>query len=167
MSSKLLQINTGALRLIPFLRIQKRQINRKGAKSAKEKCIKTREELDELSRHIVDCCIKVHRALGPGLLESSYQLCLAHELRSRGFEVRTEVVLPVRYAGIEIEAGYRIDMIVEDCIIVENKAVQAVIPVLEAQLITYLKLSGRKLGFLINWNVPLIKDGIKRVVNDL
>ena len=115
----------------------------------------------------MDSCIKVHRALGPGLLESTYQLCLAHELKSRGFDVKTEVYLPVRYEGIEIESGYRIDMMVEGCIIVENKAVQAVIPVLEAQLITYLKLSGCRLGFLINWNVGLIKDGIKRVVNDL
>jgi GxxExxY protein len=128
--------------------------------------MKTWEELDELSRQLVDCCVKVHRALGPGLLESTYQLCLAHELRSRGFEVRTEVVLPVRYGGIEIQAGYRIDMLVENCIIVENKSVQAVAPVLEAQLITYLKLSGHKLGFLINWNIPLIKDGIKRIVNE-
>ncbi|MGA2439670.1 MAG: GxxExxY protein [Tepidisphaeraceae bacterium] len=129
--------------------------------------MKTREEIEEVAKHLVDCMVKVHRLLGPGLLESTYQACLAHELRSRGFDVRCEVTLPVRYAGIEIEAGYRIDMLVEDCIIVENKSVQAVPPIYEAQLLTYLKLSGRKLGFLVNWNVLLIKDGIKRMVNDL
>jgi len=128
--------------------------------------MKTREQLDELGRKIVGACVRVHRALGPGLLESTYQICLTHELRSQGVEVRTEVDLPVIYAGIEIQAGYRIDMLVEGCIIVENKSVQALVPVLEAQLITYLKLSGNKLGYLVNWNVPLIKDGIKRVVNN-
>ncbi len=106
-------------------------------------------------------------APGPGFLESTYQLCLAHELRSRGLQVRTEIALPVSYAGIQIETGYRIDMLVEDSIIVENKSVQTVHPILEAQLITYLKLSNRKIGFLINWNVQLIKDGIKRMVNGL
>jgi len=129
--------------------------------------MKTREEIEEIAKQLVDSIFKVHRQLGPGLLESSYQVCLAHELRSRGMGVRCEVALPVRYGGIEIEAGYRIDMLVEDCIIVENKAVQTVPAVFEAQLLTYLKLSGHKLGFLVNWNVPLIKDGIKRMVNDL
>jgi GxxExxY protein len=128
---------------------------------------KSREELEELARQVLDSCVKVHRALGPGLLESTYQLCLAHELRSRGLQVRTEIALPVSYAGIQIETGYRIDMLVEDSIIVENKSVQTVHPILEAQLITYLKLSNRKIGFLINWNVQLIKDGIKRMVNGL
>jgi GxxExxY protein len=128
---------------------------------------KPREELEELAHQVLDSCVKVHRALGPGLLESTYQLCLAHELRSRGLQVRTEVALPVSYAGIQIETGSRIDMLVEDSIIVENKSVQTVHPILEAQLITYLKLSNRKIGFLINWNVQLIKDGIKRLVNGL
>jgi GxxExxY protein len=106
-------------------------------------------------------------ALGPGLLESTYQACLAHELRCRGTEVGCEVALPVRYGGIEIEAGYRIDMLVAECIIIENKSVQRIAPIHEAQLLTYLKLSGHRLGFLVNWNVPLIKDGMKRMVNGL
>lgn len=114
---------------------------------------------------VVDAMLKVHRELGPGLLESTYQVCLAHELRTRGIEVRCEVSMPVRYAGIEIEAGYRIDLLVAECIIVENKSVQAFVPIHEAQLLTYLKLSGCRLGFLVNWNVPLIKDGIKLMVN--
>jgi GxxExxY protein len=92
---------------------------------------------------------------------------LAYELHARGIEVRCEVELPVRYKGLEIEAGYRIDMLVADCIVIENKSVQALIPIHEAQLLTYMKLSGCRLGFLVNWNVPLIKDGIKRMVNDL
>ncbi len=129
--------------------------------------MKTREELEALATILVDSFVRVHRELGPGLLESTYQACLAHELRSRGVEVRCEVILPVRYAGVEIEAGYRIDMLVADEILVENKSVQAILPVHEAQLLTYLKLSGRRLGFLVNWNVPLIKDGIKRMVSKL
>jgi GxxExxY protein len=94
-------------------------------------------------------------------------VCLAHELRSRGIRVECEQKLPIRYAGIEIEAGYRLDMLVDGCILVENKSVQALLPIHEAQTITYLKLSGSKLRFLVNWNVVLIKDGIKRLVNRL
>jgi GxxExxY protein len=92
---------------------------------------------------------------------------LAYELGARGIEVRCEVELPVRYKGLEIEAGYRIDMLVADCIVIENKSVQALVPIHKAQLLTYMKLSGCPLGFLVNWNVPLIKDGIKRMVNKL
>ena len=109
----------------------------------------------------------MHRALGPGLLESAYQAVLAYELRKRGLVVLCEVPQGVHYDGIDIDAGYRLDMLIEQAIIVENKSVQALAPVHEAQLLTYLKLSGCKLGFLINWNVPLIKDGIKRMVNGL
>jgi GxxExxY protein len=127
----------------------------------------TREEIEEIAEQVVDALLKVHRALGPGLLESTYQACLSHELRCRGIEVGCEVALPVKYRGIEIEAGYRIDMLVAECIIIENKSVQELAPIHEAQLLTYLKLSGHRLGFLVNWNVPLIKDGIKRMVNGL
>jgi len=129
--------------------------------------MKTREELEELASVLVDAIVQVHKALGPGLLESAYQACLAHELRKRGLGVGCEVQLPVRYDGLEIEAGYRIDMLVEEEIIVENKSVQSLAPIHEAQLLTYLKLSSRRLGFLINWNAALIKDGIKRMVNKL
>lgn len=126
-----------------------------------------KEELEAIAKQLVDAVLAVHRELGPGLLESTYQTCLSHELRSRQIEARCEVVLPIKYRGIEIEAGYRIDMLVSGCIIVENKSVQALTPIHEAQLLTYLKLSDRRLGFLLNWNVPLIKDGIKRMVNKL
>lgn len=129
--------------------------------------MKTREELEAVAKVLVDSMFQVHKALGPGLLESAYQLCLAHELRKRGIQVQCEVTLPVHYDGIEIDAGYRIDMLIEDVIVVENKSVKEIAPINDAQLLTYLKLSGRQLGFLVNWNVPLIKDGIKRMVNRL
>lgn len=129
--------------------------------------MKTKEQLEVMAQVVVDSIVKVHRALGPGLLESAYQACLAHELRKRGIAVETEVPQPVEYDGVRIDAGYRLDMLVEQEIIMENKSVQALAPIHEAQLLTYLKLSGRRLGFLINWNVPLVKDGIKRMVNRL
>ena len=127
----------------------------------------TREQIEAIARELVDAMLTVHRELGPGLLESTYQTCLAYELRCRGIEVQYEADLPVKYKGLEIEAGYRIDILVAGCIIVENKSVQELAPIHEAQLLTYLKLSGRRLGFLVNWNVPLIKDGIQRMVNKL
>jgi GxxExxY protein len=126
-----------------------------------------RADLEKIATSLVDSFIQVHRALGPGLLESTYQKCLAHELRLRNIEVKCEVALPVRYKDIQIDAGYRIDTLVADCVIVESKCVQEFLPVHEAQILTYLKLSGHKLGFLVNWNVPLIKDGFKRMVNGL
>jgi GxxExxY protein len=126
---------------------------------------KKREEIEQIAEVVVDAMLKVHRALGPGLLESAYQACLAHELRCRGIEVACEVALPVRYGEIEVEVGYRIDMLVAECIIIENKSVQEMHPIFEAKLLTYLKLSDHRLGFLVNWNVTLIKDGIKRIVN--
>jgi GxxExxY protein len=128
---------------------------------------KSKEEVELVATQLVDSMLAVHRELGPGLLESTYQACLAYELRERGIEVRCEVELPVKYKGLEIEAGYRIDMLVADSIVIENKSVQALVPIHEAQLLTYMKLSGCRLGFLVNWNVPLIKDGIKRIVNKL
>ena len=123
--------------------------------------------IEDIAAIIVDSAIKVHRALGPGLLESAYQRCLAHELRKRGLCVETEVVQPVTYDGEQIDAGYRIDVLVEGCIIVENKAVEQLLPIHAAQLLTYLKLHDCRLGFLLNWNVRLMKDGIKRMVNHL
>ena len=128
---------------------------------------KTRDEIEATAKAVVDACIRVHRELGPGLLESTYQACLTHELRARSLHVECEVAQPVHYDGVTIEAGYRIDMLVEDVIVIENKSVKGILPIHEAQLLTYLKLSGRRLGFLVNWNTPLIKDGIKRMVNKL
>jgi GxxExxY protein len=124
-------------------------------------------DIEEVAKIIVDSAIKVHRALGPGLLESGYQQCLAYELRKRGLQVNTEVLLPIVYDGQQIDAGYRIDMLVEGCVIIENKAVDQMLPIHQAQLLTYLKLRDCRLGFLLNWNVRLMKDGIKRMVNNL
>lgn len=124
-------------------------------------------QLEQLATQLVDSTFRVHSALGPGLLESTYQHCLEYELRKRGIAVRSEVLLPVRYDGCALDAGYRLDMLVEEQLIVENKAVSALLPVHHAQILTYLRLSGLKLGFLINWNVPRIKEGLRRVVNGL
>lgn len=123
--------------------------------------------IEAIATIIVDAAIQVHRTLGPGLLGSAYQQCLLIELIKRGLRVECEVKMPIFYSGQRIEAGYRIDMLVEGCIIIENKAVEQMLPIHTAQLLTYLRLSELKLGFLLNWNVKLMRDGIKRVVNNL
>ena len=129
--------------------------------------VHTIEELERLATTLVDAAFTVHSSLGPGLLESAYQACLVHELRRRGLSVEREVALPVHYAGLAIDAGYRLDMILDDAIIIENKSVRSISPLHISQVLTYLKLADRRLGFLINWNVPRIKDGIRRLVNKL
>jgi GxxExxY protein len=126
-----------------------------------------RSAIEVVGTSLVDSAIKVHQALGPGLLESSYQECLAHELRSRGFNVQCEVELPVRYNSMRIDVGYRVDMIIEDLVIVENKTVERLLPVHSAQVLTYLRMSGCRLGYLLNWFVPLMRDGIRRLVDRL
>ena len=118
------------------------------------------------SGRIVHAAIRVHSALGPGLLESAYRACLAHELREEGMDVRSEVALPVRYRGISVEVGYRLDLLVEEAVVVELKAVSKLLPIHEAQLLSYLRLSGHKLGLLINFHVPRLKDGLRRMRND-
>jgi GxxExxY protein len=123
--------------------------------------------IEEIASKIVSAAVKVHTALGPGLLESAYQKCMAYELSRDGFTVECEVSLPILYEKIKIDAGYRIDMIVEGAVIIENKTVDKILPIHEAQLLTYLKMKKCKLGFLLNWNVPRMKDGIKRMVNNL
>jgi GxxExxY protein len=114
---------------------------------------------------IIDAAIEVHRALGPSVLESAYEACLAYELRARGHSVRTQVALPLVYKGLHIEAGYRIDMLVGESVIVELKTVDKLLPIHEAQLLSYLKLSGMRVGLLINFRVPRLKLGIKRMLN--
>ena len=121
--------------------------------------------INEISGRVVDAAITVHSALGPGLLESAYEGCLLHELRKRGLKVLAQVGLPVAYDGVHIDVGYRIDLLVEDAIIVELKSVDAIHPIHRAQLLSYLKLSGKKVGLLINFNVLHLKDGIARMVN--
>jgi GxxExxY protein len=118
----------------------------------------------DLSHAVIKCALKVHTALGPGLLESTYEACLAHELRSAGFIVETQLALPVVYDGMKLDVGYRIDMMVNDLVIVELKSVEEISRIHIAQVISYLKLSKKKLGLIINFNVLHLKDGIKRLV---
>lgn len=122
------------------------------------------DDLERLAAAVVDAAYKVHISLGPGLLETVYETCLCHELKLRGHHVRTQVPVPVIYEGLALDAALRIDMLVNDQLVVELKAVETMHPVFEAQMLTYLKLTGRRLGLLINFNVPLIKDGIKRII---
>ncbi|MFM6925516.1 MAG: GxxExxY protein [Ferruginibacter sp.] len=122
------------------------------------------EELNELSNKIIGLAIKVHRALGPGLLESSYQECLCYELAMAGYRIEKEKALPLIYEEVKLDIGYRIDILVDGKIIIELKAVESITDVHIAQVLTYLKLSNNRIGLLINFNVKLLKDGIKRLV---
>jgi GxxExxY protein len=123
--------------------------------------------INEVSGEVVDAAIKVHSALGPGLLESAYEACLLYELSKRGLRAQRQVELPVVYQGVRIDAGYRIDLLVEDLVVVEIKSVAELSPLHQAQLLTYLKLSGKHVGLLINFNVVRLKDGVKRMVHEL
>jgi GxxExxY protein len=129
---------------------------------------KEHEEIDErtetTARQIVDAGLKIHRTFGPGLLESAYEHCLAHELGLRKVPVRKQVPIPIVYEGLRLNAGFRIDLIVDERVIVEVKAVDVLAPVHKAQVVTYLKLSRLRLGLLINFNVTLFRDGVKRIV---
>jgi len=122
------------------------------------------EEINRVSGIIVDSAVKVHSELGPGLLESIYRACLVEELVSRGLSVKVEVPMPVYWNGRKLEAGYRADLLVNDLVIVELKAVSSLTPVDQAQVLTYLKLSGKRVGLLLNFHVALMKDGIKRFI---
>lgn len=113
---------------------------------------------------IIGAAIGVHRALGPGLLESAYEACLVFELMDRGLEVRRQIPMPVVYRGVDIDCGYRVDLMVEGSVVVELKAVERLLPLHEAQLLTYLRLSGRHVGLLLNFNVPVMTQGIRRLV---
>jgi GxxExxY protein len=124
-----------------------------------------RNHTQEVSHAVITAAMRVHSELGPGLLESAYAACLQHELTKAGLRSDAQVGLPVVYDGVKLDLGYRIDLLVEDLVIVELKSVDAIAPVHQAQIISYLKLSGRSLGLLINFNVAHLKDGIKRFVN--
>ncbi len=118
----------------------------------------------ELTEAIIGAAIEVHRTLGPGLLESAYEQCLCHELSLQNMEFPRQVELPVRYKAVQLDCGYRIDVLVDERVVVELKAVERLLPIHEAQLMTYLKLSGRSVGLLLNFQVPVLKDGLKRIV---
>ena len=129
--------------------------------------ILTRNELDILSKEIVDACLTVHKLMGPGLLESVYELCLLKEFELRNISAVSQKVIPLVYKKFELSKGYKIDLLVENEIVLELKSVEQILPVHEAQLISYLKLADKRLGFLLNFNVSLMKNGIKRFVNNL
>ena len=121
------------------------------------------DQLNQTSGAIVNAAYAVHSQIGPGLLESVYEKCLAHAMRRRGLVVQRQVLLPIEFEGLRLSSGLRLDMLVNDSVVVEVKAVEALLPVHKAQLLTYLKLSQHRLGLLINFNVPLIKNGITRI----
>ena len=121
------------------------------------------EETEAVASKIVDAAFKVHRTLGPGLLENIYELCLLHELKKRGLKVERQVSLPVVYEDLCLDAGLRLDLVVEDLVVVELKAVEMLLPIHKAQVLTCLKLSGHRLGLLVNFNSVLIKQGIQRI----
>lgn len=129
--------------------------------------MKEKLSINEITQAIIHAAMKVHTALGPGLLESAYRVCLAYELREAGFEVKCELALPITYRGMTLDAGYRIGVLVNDTVVVELKATEAILPVHSAQLLSYLRLSGKQVGLLINFNVAHLREGIKRVVNKL
>jgi len=120
--------------------------------------------MKEITAKIIGAAIEVHKTIGPGLLESAYEECLAHEMRIRGLNFERQVPLPVVYKGVTLDCGYRLDFLVEKAVVVELKAVESLQPIDEAQVLAYLKLGGWTVGLLINFNVPVLRDGIKRVV---
>jgi GxxExxY protein len=124
------------------------------------------EKLNHITDQVIGAAIEVHRALGPGLLESAYEACLAFELAQRGLKVEPQKPLPVVYKEVHLDCGYRLDLLVENAVIVEIKAVESLAPIHQAQLLSYLRLSGCKVGLLINFNVKVLKDGLRRLVND-
>lgn len=140
---------------------------REHSPSWKSKSVK--EELDlrekELTDKVIGCAIEVHRHLGPGLLESAYEECICRELGLRSIAFRRQVPLPIVYKGANLDCAYRMDVVVEDRVVVEIKSVEKLLPLHEAQLLTYLKLSGKQVGLLFNFNVPALKSGMKRLVN--
>jgi GxxExxY protein len=136
-------------------------LNHQDTKAPREK---VDEKTDHVAKQIVDAAFRIHSNLGPGLLESVYETCLTHELSKRGLQFERQPALPIIYDGVHIEGGLRLDFLVENCVIVELNAVEDMLPVYNAQVLTYLKLSGNRLGLLINFNVRLIRDGIKRII---
>jgi GxxExxY protein len=123
--------------------------------------------LEDVGRELVDSAFQVHIALGPGLMESAYEACLHHQLSQRGLTVERQKALPVTYKGLQLDAGFRLDLLIEGQVVVELKAVEALSPLHEAQLLSYLKLGGYRLGFLLNFNTRRMKEGIRRRVNKL
>lgn len=125
---------------------------------------KEKDDKDPLTSKVIGIAIEIHRALGPGLLESAYEACLCHDLREAGFVINNQVPLPVVYKDVRLDCGYRLDIVVNNELILELKAIDKILPIHEAQLLTYLKLTGIKKGLILNFNTPVLKNGIKRLV---
>lgn len=123
------------------------------------------EDLEKIAKDVVHCAYQIHKQLGPGLLEKVYEICLEFELKNCGYDVKRQTKVAIKYKGIEFTESLRLDLIVNDSIIIEVKAVEIANPVWDAQIISHLKLTNKKIGFLINFNVPILKQGIKRFVN--
>jgi GxxExxY protein len=128
--------------------------------------VQEKDRLDQITRRIIGAAIEVHKTIGPGLLESAYQTCLAFELRQLGLNAEEQVPLPVIYKDVKLECGYRMDLFVGNVVVAEIKAVEALAPIHDAQLLSYLRLSGKRVGLLMNFHVRVWKDGLKRIVND-
>lgn len=127
----------------------------------------TQIRLNNLTEKIIGCAIEVHKGLGPGLLESAYEECLCYELNQIGLKFERQLPLPFTYKGVKLDCGYRMDVVIENLVILEIKAVEKLIPVHDAQLLSYLKIYNKKLGLLMNFHVPILKNGLKRIVNNL
>jgi GxxExxY protein len=125
-----------------------------------------KDRLDSITRRVIGAAIEVHRRLGPGLLESAYETCLAYELRQIGYRIEQQKPLPIAYKEVRLDCGYRLDLVVEDSVIVEVKAVEQLASIHEAQLLSYLRLSEKRVGLIINFHVRVLKNGLKRIVND-
>jgi GxxExxY protein len=140
--------------------------NRGGAQTLHHGATEARRKLvlEDLTQEIIGAAIEVHKQLGPGLLESAYEEYLCHEFSLRGIAFKRQVALPVEYKGLKLDCGYKLDLVVEDAVILELKAIEAILPVHEAQLLTYLKITGKRVGFIINFNVSILTRGIKRKV---
>jgi GxxExxY protein len=123
-------------------------------------------QANEITKRVIGACIEIHRQLGPGLLESAYEECLCHELSTAGLSFERQKPLPVSYKGVKLDCGYRLDLMVAGTVLVELKTVEEILPIHEAQVLTYLKLSGANLGLIINFNVPVLKQGVKRFVKN-
>lgn len=125
-----------------------------------------KDRLDQITRRIIGAAIEVHKVLGPGLLESAYEVCVAYELRQLGIKVEQQKPLPVIYKDVKLDCGYRLDLVIEDSVIVEVKAIEQLASIHDAQLISYLRLADKRVGLLINFHVQLLKNGVRRIVNN-
>jgi len=125
------------------------------------------ERLNAITEKVIGCAIEVHKGLGPGLLESAYEKCLCYELSQTGLQFERQVPLPIVYKGVNLDCGYKLDIIVEDMVILELKAVERIIAIHEAQLLSYLKMLDKRIGLILNFHTPVMKSGIKRIVNNL